>query len=460
MILDSTSSLLVVASANPSAWRRIKEALDDRYAVSYSVDLTGTLDVVERHRPALVVLCGPLLDADPQRARSELRKKVPGIQLVLVGSEAPTRLDEMERYVEDDKVPGTLLNVVRGLLDGGAARKRARPKDISDNPVYRKMVIGDSPEVQRLMDLAERLASVDVNVLINGESGTGKELLARWIHCSSPRAAGPFETVDLPSIPDHLFESILFGHERGSFTGAVASNQGKFQKADTGTLFLDEVSSLKLELQPKLLRAIQEKEVECVGAKRPVSCDVRIIAATNQDLEAGVSRGEFRSDLYYRLNTVPLNLVPLRRRKEDIPALVAFFAETYAERFNCRAPDLPAATCEALQRHGWPGNIRELENRVQRALLVSRGDQLQAGDFFDGGPKVLEAEEPGVRFGECSHSLASVEQLYISRVIEATGGNQTQAAQILQISRKTLRNKLQSYAQSESDSDVVLRSVS
>jgi DNA-binding NtrC family response regulator len=459
MILDSPSSLLVVASANPSAWRRIKEALGDSFAISYSVDLTGTLDVLERHQPALVVLCGALLDADPARARSEIRQRAPGIHLVVVGSEAPPSLDERESYVDENKVSGSLLNVVREILGHGTtARRRARPGAISDNPVYRKMVIGDNPEVRRLMDLAGRLASVDVNVLINGESGTGKEILARWIHCSSPRAPGPFETVDLPSIPDHLFESILFGHERGSFTGAVASNEGKFQRADAGTLFLDEVSSLKLELQPKLLRAIQEKEVECVGAKRPVSCDVRIIAATNQDLEAAVTRGEFRSDLYYRLNTVPLNLVPLRRRREDIPALVAFFAETYAERFNCRVPDLPAAACEALQRHRWPGNIRELENRVQRALLVSRADRLEAADFFD-SPQILEADQPDIRFNNCSHSLASVEQLYISRVIEATGGNQTQAAQILQISRKTLRNKLQSYSSQDPD-DLVLRSVS
>jgi len=280
--------------------------------------------------------------------------------------------------------------------------------------------------------------------LITGESGTGKEVLARWIHCASRRAEGPFESVDLPSVPVELFESILFGHERGSFTGAVAPNEGKFQRAHDGTLFLDEISSLKLELQPKLLRAIQEKQVECVGGKKLLPCNARIIAATNVDLEEAVSRGEFRSDLLYRLNVITLETVPLRERAADIPALLDFFVAKYAKRFERRVPQISRSSVERLKQHHWPGNIRELENRAQRALLLARSDTLEPDDFFEPTRRRTAAVAGEIDFGSCDRSLAEVERLYIESVLRSTEGNQSRAAQTLQITRKTLRNKLQS----------------
>jgi DNA-binding NtrC family response regulator len=303
------------------------------------------------------------------------------------------------------------------------------------------MVFGQSPAVLSLLEDARRIAPVDVTVLITGESGTGKEVLARYIHCCSHRARGPFEAVDLPSIPDALFESILFGHERGAFTGAVAPSEGKVLRAQHGTLFLDEISSLNLELQPKLLRVIQEKRVECVGGRRSVDCDVRIIAATNTDLEAGTRRGEFRPDLYYRLNVITLNLLPLRERREDIPALLEFFLDRYAREYRRPLPEVSAGALEALRSYDWPGNIRELENRAQRALLLGRAPRLKAEDFF--GPVQPATDDASIQFGDCCHSMAEMERLYINQVLRKTAGNLSQAAQILRITRKTLRSKLQ-----------------
>jgi DNA-binding NtrC family response regulator len=472
-------SLILVASSTPSTWKRVKEALEGRFAVSYSVDLGGTLDVVQRHRPALVVVCPQLLDATVDELLPHLREHAPDTPCIAITSSGPGGTPQLlaDACLPEHRVAGSLSKVVHELLDhhvsAGPARERVRgrletprprvgalaldvgtPSALSELPEYREMVIGDNPRVQAIVEDARRVAPVDVNVLITGESGTGKEVLARYIHCLSGRARGPFEPVDLPSIPSDLFESILFGHERGSFTGAVAQSEGKFLRARRGTLFLDEISSLRLDLQPKLLRVIQEKNVECVGGRGRIPCDVRIIAATNVDLEEAVRRGAFRSDLFYRLSVITLDLVPLRQRREDIPALLDFFLERYAREYARELPGLSTSALDALQGHDWPGNIRELENRAQRALLLCRSGRLEAGDFFrelrgpasGERPASLDAEAGAFSFGDCDHSIAEVEQAYINRVMEKTEGNQSRAAQILQISRKTLRSKLQLYA--------------
>jgi len=448
--------LILVASAKPNTWHRVKKALGQGFAISYSVDLKGTLAVIKGHRPSLVVLWSSLLDADTKKSIRCIRRIDQDLRVIGITTSDSAPQTDADACLSEEEVPGSLLDAVNTLV--GSEGQKPESKPVASLAAYRNMVVGKSPQFLRQMQIASRIAAVDVNVLINGESGTGKEVMARWIHCSSHRARGPFEAVDLPSIPDELFESILFGHERGAFTGATAQNQGSFKRAQRGTLFLDEISSLKLDLQPKLLRAIQEREARSVGGQEPMPCDVRIIAATNANLKEAVRRGEFRSDLYYRLNVVALDLIPLRQRKDDIPALLELFVNRYTDRFNRKAPEVSSEARRALYAYNWPGNIRELENRVQRALLLSRSDRLSAEDFFD--EPNTGAGEPPIQFGECNRNLADVERLYINWVLQKTNGNQSQAAQILQIDRKTLRNKLRSYSEQDLGDEPVLQSIS
>ncbi len=453
-----TESLILAAGADPGRWQSVQRALGGRVAIAFSIDLRGTLDLVARERPGVLVLCSDLLDATVEDCLSRLQSSPgdPELRVIVIdergGGEgtAEPRGPRWPRAVHLNQaaVADELLSTVRGLLAAAHPPRARRPEaragdsgDLADFPAYRSMVLGKSPAVQRAVDMIRKIARVDVTVLLCGETGSGKELFARRIHCLSDRARGPFRAVSLPAVPNELFESLLFGHERGAFTGAVSHNVGVFEQASKGTLFLDEVSSLGLEAQPKLLRAIQEKEIERVGARAPLPCDVRIIAATNDDLAEAVRQQRFREDLYHRLSVVCIDIPPLRRRREDIPILVDFFLRSYAEQFRCEIPEVRAEAMAALQAHRFPGNVRELENRVQRALLLAGSGPLRPEDFLD--PAVEGGVGPAIHFDRCEYSLAQVERAYIEEVVEHTGGNQSRAAQILEIDRKTLRAKLQ-----------------
>ncbi len=454
-------SLVLVASANPASWHRIKDALRDRFAVTFAVDLQGVVDVLAKHRPPLLVLSSRLLNAGLDEAAQRLTSHLSGTRVIAITASNESRTTKaalapwVDACLDEQWVSTALLPLAESLLSSEAAERPARrepapsadaePSEaLAGHPGYRPMVLGSSPAMRALMETIRRIAPTDVSVLITGESGTGKELLARWIHLLSPRARGPFEAVNLSAVPRELFESILFGHERGSFTGATAQHLGKFLRARQGTLFLDEVSSLRLELQPKLLRAIQEREVETVGGREAVACDARIVAATNTSLAEAVRRGEFRADLYYRLEVVPLHLPPLRERTEDIPDLLRFFLSKYASQFSLPPPAIAPELIPALQRHDWPGNCRELENRVQRAILLAKGGALQPEDLLGARASEVDAGcEEGINFGSCSLSLSEMDQLYIQQVLRHTDGNFTQAAQVLKIDRKTLRAKMQ-----------------
>lgn len=464
--------MILVASADPSSWHQVKKACRDRFSVSFSIDLQGTLNVIQRLRPTIVIVWSALLDTPLEQSISKIRQFHPDTPVIAITTKADSYATKSAlksragAYLSEGEVSKSLLNVVNSMLgadkhvQAAADQQHASQVDgsIAQLAAYRDMVIGTNPRVKKVMQLAGRIATFDVDVLITGETGTGKEVLSRWIHCFSHRTRGPFEVIDLTAIPDELFESILFGHERGSFTGATSASEGGFQRAQNGTLFLDEISSLKLDLQPKLLRAIQEKEVRSVGGRKPTPCDVRIIAATNIDLADAVSRGEFRTDLYYRLNVVTLNLVPLRERKEDIPILLEFFFKKHANKYQLEIPQISAATLQRLANYNWPGNIRELENWAQRVVLFSNCSGYSVDDFLEEQP--LCQDDKSVLFGECNHSLEELERLYIHRVLEQTNGNQSRAAQILQISRKTLYNKLQQYSERKTWSGPVLRSIS
>src|SRR6202521_1153591 len=245
------------------------------------------------------------------------------------------------------------------------------------NPRRFEQLIGKSRTLDVVLDQVERVAPTDSTVLIQGETGTGKELIARAVHNVSPRCGRPFIKLNCAAIPDALLESELFGHERGAFTGAIAQKAGRFEMADKGTLFLDEVGDIPLALQPKLLRVLQEQEFERLGGTRTHQVDVRLVAATNRDLAGMVKRREFRDDLYYRLNVFPIQLPPLRARTEDVPLLVTHFVEIYSRRMGKQIEHIPAETMSALSSYQWPGNVRELQNFIERSVILSGGTVLR-----------------------------------------------------------------------------------
>jgi DNA-binding NtrC family response regulator len=304
-------------------------------------------------------------------------------------------------------------------------------------------IIGTSPQLGTVLEMAGRVAASDASVLITGESGTGKELLARGIHYNSPRAAGPFVAVNCAAIPENLIESELFGHVKGAFTGASRDREGKFELADGGTLFLDEIGDLRVDLQAKILRTIQERQVDRVGGSQLVQVDVRIIAATNKDVERAVKEGSFREDLYYRLSVITLHIPPLRERREDIALLAGHFLKKYTPGVDLR---LEADALSALTSYGWPGNVRELENVIQRASVLRRGETISASDLPDKLKKEkMSVENIVLNLPEDGISLEELEKNLIAKALEKHKGNQTRAAEYLGITRPTLIYRMEKY---------------
>lgn len=307
-------------------------------------------------------------------------------------------------------------------------------------------IIGRSPSLLNVLDIASRAAQSEATVLIEGETGTGKELLARAIHQNSLRKGRPFLAINCGAIPKDLIESELFGFRRGAFTGAVEHKRGKIENANGGTLFLDEIGELPLDLQVKLLRLIQEGEMEKLGALEPVKVDVRIVAATNRNLKTMMQSGQFREDLYYRLAVIPITLPPLRDRAEDIGDLVRYFFESNKKKLGRTELNLPSALLSYFSRYSWPGNIRELENVLERIVVLSRGTEVTLVDL----PEFLRPVHTGVgalnlQLPPEGISLEGLEKELIVKALERCAGNQTKAAQYLDLSRKTLIYRMEKY---------------
>jgi len=298
-----------------------------------------------------------------------------------------------------------------------------------------------SSAMAELLETALKVASSEATVLITGESGTGKEVLARLVHQQSPRKNGPIVAVNCTAIPDNLIESELFGHVKGAFTGAIANRKGRFQAATQGTLFLDEIGELKMDMQAKLLRAIQEREVEPVGSDRPEKVDVRIIAATNKDLHDEVTKGNFREDLYYRLSVIPLHIPPLRERREDIPALTNLFLKKFGAPRGVKFSDKAMAV---MKKYDWPGNIRELQNTVERSLILRKGSIIEPADISlptaktSDTPEIPEIPAEGI-------SLEDIEKGLILKALAKSNGNRSQAARLLKIPRHVLIYRLEKF---------------
>jgi DNA-binding NtrC family response regulator len=303
-------------------------------------------------------------------------------------------------------------------------------------------IIGESGAIRALLAEVARIARSDATVLIRGESGTGKELIARAIHYASARSKGPFLAVNCTSLPETLLESELFGHERGAFTGAVSRHLGRFELADKGTIFLDEIGDISSSIQAKLLRVLESKTFQRLGGTKDITADIRILSATNRDLESAVKKGEFRKDLYYRLNVVPVSIPPLRERRDDILPLTEHFINTYSEKNNKQIDGISPKAKDLLMNHRWPGNVRELENLIERAIVLSLGNII---DIADIDPFVASRESISSLPASENLKLEDLEKRAITEALRRTGGSLKDAADLLGIHRNTIRMKISKY---------------
>jgi len=336
-------------------------------------------------------------------------------------------------------------HTVRQLLSHRevVAENKRLHKQLADHSSLDRF-IGNSDTVVQLKELVTRIAVTDSTVLIRGESGTGKDLIARALHAMSSRASGPFLSVNCAALPDTLLESELFGHVKGSFTGAVRDKEGLLQAADGGTFFLDEIGEASPAIQVKLLKALEERIITPVGSTQPTHVDVRLIAATNVDLEGMVKESRFRPDLYYRLNVIPISLPPLRERRDDIPMLVDHFRKQIAKRSGAAIKQINQEAMQLLLAYTWPGNVRELEHMLERAVLFAKSNRVCASDF----PEKLRNNAPvPVTFDECASTptMETIEKAYIAWVLHQTGGQKARAASILGIDSSTLYRKIDRY---------------
>ncbi|MBF0406141.1 MAG: sigma-54-dependent Fis family transcriptional regulator [Candidatus Riflebacteria bacterium] len=302
-------------------------------------------------------------------------------------------------------------------------------------------IIGKSKAIRNILEVVEKVADSDVTVLITGESGTGKEMISEAIVNSSPRSGKPFIKINCAAIPADLLESQIFGHEKGSFTGAIARQEGCFERANSGVLFLDEIGEMSLTTQTKLLRVIQEKEFERVGGKETIKVDVRLIAATNKDLHEEIKKGTFREDLYYRLNVVEIHLPPLRNRKDDVISIAEHFLGYFSNKYKKQNMTFSPQAYEYIEKYSWPGNVRELRNIVERAVVLSNGHCIDPNDL----PEKIKCVQPDEFFflgdGKVM-TLAELENVYIKKILDMVDGNKLKASRLLDIDPKTLRSKL------------------
>lgn len=370
-----------------------------------------------------------------------IRENLPNTEVIMItGYASVTGAVEAvksgaDEYLAKPFTETELINAVKMALDKIHMRQAALNNgQISSAERYG--LLGESQVMKQVLNTILKAASAPATVLITGESGTGKELVARAIHYNSPRASAPFIPINCGAIPPELFESELFGHVKGAFTGATVSRAGFFQTADGGTIFLDEISEISQPLQVKLLRVLQDKEICMVGASRPHKVDVRIVAATNKELEELVKKGTFREELYFRLSVITINLPPLRERHDDKFILINHFLKKYADEMGYNTPVVSDRTLEVLYNYDWPGNVREMENLMQRLIVMSEGGKIDITDL-PSNMRFSPKKTTGFR-----RSLAEVEAEYICNVLDSVNGNKTHAAEILKIDRKTLREKL------------------
>ena len=412
----------------------------------YRVALANNgLQALEKVREKVfdLVLCDiRMAEMDGIETLKEIKTFNPSIPVLIMTaySSVDTAVEALKSGALDYLIKPLDFDKLQLTLSEALAHTRLSESPVTETPAAQFGMVGDSPAMRALLNNITLVAPSDATVLIHGESGTGKELVARALHASSARSRRPLVILNCAALNESLLESELFGHERGAFTGADKRREGRFVEADGGTLFLDEIGDISPLMQVRLLRAIQEREVQRVGSNQTLSVDVRLIAATHRDLAEEVSAGRFRQDLYYRLNVVTIDMPPLRHRREDIPQLARYFLQRYAERNRKAVQGFTPQAMDLLIHYAWPGNIRELENAVERAVVLLTGEYISERELplaIAGTPvaDVLHGDD-------VIQPLVEVEKEAILAALEKTGGNKTEAARQLGITRKTLLAKL------------------
>ena len=444
---------ILIVEDEPKMLRLLQLNLSEEgYSIHTAADAETGLRTLRQEKIDLVVtdLRLPGMDGlEFLQAVKRVDARIPVIVMTAYGT-VETAVEAMKAGASDYVLKPFSLEemklIVRKELDVHDLREENRSLREALGKRYEfKNIVARSSKMQEVLAMVERVAPTNSTVLLGGESGAGKDLIARAIHQHSRRASGPFIKINCTAIPENLLESELFGYEKGAFTGAVSSKPGKFELADKGTIFLDEIGDVPGTIQVKLLRVLQDRDFERLGGTKTLKVDVRIVAATNQDLRAALEQGSFREDLYYRLNVVPINIPPLRERKEDIPYLVDHFVERFARESGKPLRGITPAAQKALMEFHWPGNVRELENIIERAVALSSGDVIDVADIrLDLSPMKAGAAPAtnAVAFPPEGTTLEQFEDEIIKEALRRAGGNKSQAARLLGLSRNALRYRL------------------
>lgn len=435
LIIDDEESMRIALSEALSRSGHLVDCIQNGY---------DALKKIQSGSYKLVITDVKMPKMDGLKLLLEVKKVLPQIPVIMITAYGTINnaVEAMKKGAADYILKPFSFEELDLIVKRALANGRDKELPLPDGSKHKEIITNDS-HMMKLIDLAKSIACSQSTVLIQGESGTGKELFARYIHQHSERREKKFVAVNCAAIPEDLLESELFGHEKGAFTGAVGKRVGKFELAHGSTILLDEVSEMGLKLQAKLLRVLQEFEIDRVGGKEPVPVDVRAVATTNVDLKQSVEEGKFREDLFYRLNVIPLKIPPLRERKGDIPLLVEHFVEKHCLRCKKTPPRLSPEVISVFKNHEWRGNVRELENVIERTVLLHRGDVLLPEQII-----IEEVRENGKEEGvvhRVARSMKEMEQDLILRTLEELGGNRTHAAKALGISIRTLRNKLSDY---------------
>ncbi len=448
--MEIKPSVLIVDD-EPGARESLEVILEDDYQVLSVGSGPEALETLREKPVDLILLDVNMPEMDGLTALRKIKEQDEEIDVIMVSAlnQARKAVDAIKLgaydYITKPYEPEDILSTVNRVI---GKQKLYKELDFLRREVEESHgfdhIVSQTKRMQEIFQLIKKVAFTSTNILITGESGTGKELIARSIHRQGNRRNGSFVAVNCAAIPSELMESEMFGHEKGAFTGAHTRTIGKFEHANDGTLFLDEVSVLRSDLQAKLLRVLQEREVERIGSNKPIKIDIRVISATNTNLEDAVTRGKFRQDLYFRLNVVPISIPPLRERREDIPLLAKHFLNKFNTAFNKKIPGFTEKAIDALTRYHWPGNIRELENLIERIVVLLPGNEvIELKDvpleiLMDSSQDIhaLETEKMGlIKIRE------AIEKRVIHNVLEASKWNQTEAAKILKVNRNTLIQK-------------------